>query len=105
MIGFINTSVTLYLLITINTALSLIYRTPLHTRWDFPASLVVCWQRISTQKLSLRINVMSSCYFVFNLSVLLCANPHSINLHDSLRTRCILVLEILTAETSWTLLS
>jgi hypothetical protein len=64
MTGFISTSVTGSLLITINTALSLIYTLPsplLHTHWDSQSSLVVSWQRISTQKLELQITMKSSC--------------------------------------------
>jgi hypothetical protein len=40
----------------------------------------------------------SSCYFVFSHPVLLCPNLYSINLHNSLRTRSILVLVLSTAE-------
>jgi hypothetical protein len=45
----------------------------------------------------------SSCYFIFNHSVLLCPYLYSINLHNSLRTHSILVLVLSTAEPSWTL--
>jgi hypothetical protein len=103
MIGFISTSVTLSLLI--NTALSLTYRihsTPLHTHYDSPSSLVVSWQRSSTQNLALQVT-MKSCCFVFNHSALLCPILYSINLHNSLRTRSILVLVLSTAEPSWIL--
>jgi hypothetical protein len=57
------------LLITINTALSLIYTlssSTLHTHQDSPSSVVVSWQRISPQKLALRITTKSSCYFLFS---------------------------------------
>jgi hypothetical protein len=106
-IGFISTSVTFSLLITINTALSPIYTidsSPLHAHEDSESSLVVSRQRISTQKLALQI-IMRSSYFIFNHSVLICPNPYSIDLHNSLRTRSILVLVLSTAEPSWTLLS
>jgi hypothetical protein len=67
MIGFMSISVTLSLLIRINTALSLIYTLPLlHTHQDSPSSLVVSWQRFSTQKLALQIVLNSSCYITFN---------------------------------------
>jgi hypothetical protein len=46
----------------------------------------------------------SSCYFVFSHSVLLCLSLYSINLHNSPRTRSILVLVLSTAEPSSTLL-
>jgi hypothetical protein len=62
---------TLSLLITINAALSLIwkiYSSPMHTHWDSHLSLVVSWQRISTQKLALQITMESSCYFFYNHS-------------------------------------
>jgi hypothetical protein len=45
----------------------------------------------------------SSCRFLFNHPVLLCPNLYSIHLHNSLRTRSILVLVLSTAEPSWTL--
>jgi hypothetical protein len=45
----------------------------------------------------------SSCYLAFSHSVLLCPNLYSINLHNSLRTRSILVLLLSTAEPSLTL--
>jgi hypothetical protein len=80
MIGFISISVTLSLLITINTALSLIYTlysSPLHTQYDCPSSLVVSWQWNSTQKLALQITMKSYYYFVFNHSVLLYPNLYS----------------------------
>jgi hypothetical protein len=51
------------LLITINTAPSLIYTiysSPLHTHLESPSSLVVSWQRIPTHKLSLQITIKSS---------------------------------------------
>jgi hypothetical protein len=101
MIGFISASVTLSLLITINTALSVIYTiysSPLHTQYDFPSLLVISWLRISTQKLVLWITMKSSCDFVFNHSVLFCPTLYSINLHNSLRTRSILVLVHSTAN-------
>jgi hypothetical protein len=58
-----------YLLITINTALSLIYThssSLLHTHWDSRSPLVVAWYHISTQELSLKITTKSSCHFIFN---------------------------------------
>jgi hypothetical protein len=45
----------------------------------------------------------SSCYFVFNHSVLLCPNLYSVKLHNTLSTRSILVLVLSTAEPSCTL--
>jgi hypothetical protein len=42
----------------------------------------------------------SSCYFIFNHSVLHCSNPYSINLHNS---RSILILVLSTVEPSWIL--
>jgi hypothetical protein len=45
----------------------------------------------------------SSCYIVFNHFVLLWPILYSINLHNSLRTRSILVLVLSSAEPSWTL--
>jgi hypothetical protein len=54
-----------------NTALPLIYTiysSPLHTHYDSQPSLVVSWQRISTQKLALQITTKSSCHFLFNHS-------------------------------------
>jgi hypothetical protein len=106
MIGFIGASVTLCLLITTNTALSLIYTlssSPLHKHENTTSPLVVSWQRNSTQKLALQITMKSSCYFVFNHPVLLCPNLYSTDLHSSLRTRSILVPVLSTAEPSWTL--
>jgi hypothetical protein len=44
----------------------------------------------------------SPCYFVFNHCIVLCPNLYSINLHNSLRTRSILVLVLSTAEPSRT---
>jgi hypothetical protein len=44
-----------------------------------------------------------SSYFVFNHCVLLCPNLYSVNLRNSLRTRCILILVPPTSEPSWTL--
>jgi hypothetical protein len=43
----------------------------------------------------------SSCYFIFNHSVLIYPNLYLINLHSSLRTRSILVLVLSTTETFW----
>jgi hypothetical protein len=68
MIGFIGASLQL-LLVKINAALSLIYTfssSPLHTHYESQSPLVVSWQRISTQKLSLQISMKSSCNFFFN---------------------------------------
>jgi hypothetical protein len=39
---------------------------PLHTHQDSQFTLVVSWQCISTQKLSLQITMKSSCHFLFN---------------------------------------
>jgi hypothetical protein len=59
-----------FLLITINTALSLIIHfssSSLQTHYDSPSSLVVSWQWISTQKLAFKITMKSSCHFLFNI--------------------------------------
>jgi hypothetical protein len=58
-----------------------------------------------TQKLELQITIKSSCYLFSNHSILLCPNLYSNNLHNSLRTRSVLVFVLSTAETSWTLFS
>jgi hypothetical protein len=95
------------LLITSHTAPSLIYTlssSPLHTHKDSQSPLVVSWQRISTQELSLQITMKSSSNFFFDhlgmptqfsssnspVSVVLNSVLHgtdlySTNLHDSPR--------------------
>jgi hypothetical protein len=110
MIGFISTSITPTLFITINTVLSLIYTvySSLHTNLLSLFPIVFTIRFLATDlntALALQITMKSSCYFFFNHSVLLCPNLYSINLHNSLRTRSILILVLLTAEPSWTLLS
>lgn len=77
MIGFISTSITLSLLIIINTILSVIY-TIYSSLLHSPSSLFISWQWLSTQKLMLQITMRSSCYFVFSHSVLLCPSLYSI---------------------------
>jgi hypothetical protein len=46
--------------------------------------------------------MQSSCYFIFSHSVLLCPSLYSINIHNSHRTRSILILVLSTAEPLWT---
>jgi hypothetical protein len=46
----------------------------------------------------------SSCYLVFNYSVFLFPNLYSVNLHNSLIMRSVLVLVLSTAKPSWTLI-
>jgi hypothetical protein len=46
----------------------------------------------------------STCYFVFNHSVLLCPNLYATNLHNSLRICSILVLLVLSTQPFWTAL-
>jgi hypothetical protein len=57
----------------------------------------------SQHKLVLQVTMKSSCYFLFNHSVLLCPNLYSINPHNSLRTCSILVPVPSTAQPSWIL--
>jgi hypothetical protein len=75
MIGFIDAFFVQSLLITINAALLLIYTlssSHLHEPYDSQFPLIVSWQRISTQKLSLQITT-NSIILVLD-SVLLCTN-------------------------------
>jgi hypothetical protein len=69
-IGFIGTSVTLsltYNSYSVIVDLHNLQFTVAHAL-GFSSSLVVSWQRISTQKLALQNAMKSSCYFVFNHS-------------------------------------
>jgi hypothetical protein len=96
MIGFISILVTSSFK-HLNTTLSLIHTissSPLYTHYDTPSSLVISWQRISSQKLSLQITMKS---LVINHFVLLCPNLYSTSLENSLRTFSILVFVLSSA--------
>jgi hypothetical protein len=51
---------------TYYSAITDLHNSPLHTHHNSAPSLVVFWQRISTQKLGLQITIKSSCHFLFN---------------------------------------
>jgi hypothetical protein len=106
MIWFISTLVAISLLISINTALSLIYSlqlTAAHAlRFSVFTSRFLATDLNTETRTSTHYEVFLL-YFGFNHSVLLCPNLYSINLHNSLRTRSNLDLVLSTAEPSWTL--
>jgi hypothetical protein len=97
MIGFIGTSVTVSLLITVNIALTLIYTIySSHALGFYVFTSRLLATDLNTE-LELQITMKSSCYLIFDHSVHLCPNLYSINLHNSLIT-LILILVPSTAE-------